>query len=74
MRVARIKDVENILKLKEKMEKVVNDNFTKDEIYLMVEMSEDADEMFWDIMTNAFDKYRENVKEDKFVWVNESSE
>lgn len=67
MRITSIEDVKEILRIKEKMEEIVNDNFELEEIHLLVEMTQTSDELFWEIMTNAFDKYQTKDIENRIV-------
>ena len=68
MRVSRMKDIREIIHIKDKMQEIVDTQFSNDEVLLIAEMMENGDELFWDIMAEVID----NHEEQKYVQVNDN--
>ncbi len=59
MRVSRMKDIREIIHIKDKMQEIVDTQFSNDEVLLIAEMMENGDELFWDIMAEVIDNHEE---------------
>ena len=61
MRITRLHEIEQINELREKLERVFNENFTDEEVAILADISENADELFWDIMLETIQKHVSDI-------------
>ena len=56
MRITRLKDIDELNELRDKLEAVFSKEFTDKEKVAMLDLAENSDELFWEIMFEAIEK------------------